>query len=65
MRRPEMHWPVDAATRIAEREEREVLERYLRRRSLPVSEVWVEVVGEAGRRAEVAIRLERQLERMR
>jgi hypothetical protein len=33
--------------------------------SLPVSEVWAEVVGEAGRRAEVAIRLERQLERMR
>src|ERR1019366_3372464 len=62
MRRPEMRWPVDAATRIAERE---VLERSLRMRSLPVSEVWVEVIGEAGRRAEVAIRLERQLERMR
>jgi hypothetical protein len=60
-----MHWPLDPATRIAEREEREALERYLRTRSLPVSEVWVEVVGEAGRRAEVAIRLESQLERMR
>jgi hypothetical protein len=60
-----MHWPMDAATRTAEREEREALERYLRARSLSVSGVWVEVVGEAGRRAEVAIRLERQLERMR
>ena len=60
-----MHWPLDSATRIAEREEREALERYLRTRSLPVPEVWVEVIGEAGRRAEVAIRLERQLERMR
>jgi hypothetical protein len=56
---------MDAATRIAEREEREALRRYLKARSLPVSEVWVGVVGEAGRRAEVAIRLERQLERMR
>jgi len=60
-----MHWPRNAATRLAERDEREALDRYLRARSLPVSEVWVEVVGEAGRRAEVAIRLERQLERMR
>jgi hypothetical protein len=60
-----MHWPMDAATRMAEREAREALARYLRARSLPVSEVWVEVVGEAGRRAEVASRLERQLERMR
>ena len=60
-----MHWPMDAATRKAEREEREALGRYLRARSLPVSEVWLEVIGEAGRRAEVAIRLERQLERMR
>jgi hypothetical protein len=59
-----MHWPVDPATRIAEREERETLERYLSTRRLPISEVWVEAVGEAGRRAEVAIRLERQLERM-
>jgi hypothetical protein len=60
-----MHWPMDATTRNAEREEREALGRYLRLRRLPVSEVWVEVVGEAGRRVEVAIRLDRQLERMR
>ncbi|MGA3184736.1 MAG: hypothetical protein ABSE52_09090 [Candidatus Dormibacteria bacterium] len=60
-----MHWPMDAATRIAEREEREALERYLKARTLPVPEAWVEAVGEAGRRAEVAIRLESQLERMR
>ena len=59
-----MHWPFDAATRIAEREERQALERYLKARSGPVPQVWVEVVGEAGRRAEVAIRLERQLERL-
>jgi hypothetical protein len=59
-----MLWPLDAATRTAQREEREALERYLRSRSLPVPEVWVEVVGEADRRAEVAIRLERQLEWM-
>ncbi|MGD1053318.1 MAG: hypothetical protein ABR950_05755 [Candidatus Dormibacteria bacterium] len=57
-----MHWPLDAATRLAQREERETLERYLRTRSLPVPEVWVDVVGEDGRRAEVAIRLERQLD---
>jgi hypothetical protein len=56
---------MDAATRIAEREEREALERYLKARTLPVPEAWVEAVGEAGRRAEVAIRLESQLERMR
>lgn len=60
-----MHWPFDAATRIAEREEREALQRYLQARSRRVPEVWMEVVGEAGRRAEVVIRLERQLEGMR
>jgi hypothetical protein len=59
-----MHWPLGAATRIAEREEREALERYLKARSRPVPEVWVDVVGEADRRAEVVIRLERRLERM-
>ncbi|MGP8162131.1 MAG: hypothetical protein ACLQGJ_13075 [Candidatus Dormibacteria bacterium] len=59
-----MHWPRDAVTRAAEREERQVLERYLKLRTLPVSEVWVEAVGEASRRADAVIRLERQLQRM-
>jgi hypothetical protein len=59
-----MHWPRDAVTRAAEREERQGLERYLKLRTLPVSEVWVEAVGEASRRADAVIRLERQLQRM-
>jgi hypothetical protein len=59
-----MHWPRDAVTRATEREERQALERYLKLRTLPVSGVWVEAVGEASRRADAAIRLERQLQRM-
>jgi len=59
-----MHWPRDAVTRATEREERQALERYLKLRTLPVSEVWVEAVGEASRRADAVIRLERQLQRM-
>jgi hypothetical protein len=57
-----MRWPRDAATRMAERQEREVLERYLRLRTLTVSEAWVEAVGEASRRADAVLRLDRLLQ---
>jgi len=59
-----MRWPRDAVTRAAEREERERLERYLQQRARPIDDVWVEAVGEARRRADAAIRLERQLLRL-
>ena len=60
-----MHWPRDAVTRIAERQERDALHRYLELRKVNPSAVWVEIVGEASRRADAVIRLERQLQRMR
>jgi hypothetical protein len=61
----EMHWPKDAVTRAAEREEREALARYLKLRTVTVSDAWVDAVGEASRRADAVNRLERQLQRMR
>jgi len=60
-----MHWPRDAATRIAEKQAKESLERYLRSRAIRVSDVWVEAVAEARRHEEAASRLERQLHAMR
>jgi uncharacterized circularly permuted ATP-grasp superfamily protein len=57
----EMRWPKDAVTRAAEREERETLERYLQQRTHPIDDVWVEAIGEASRRADAVIRLERRL----
>ena len=59
-----MHWTLDAASRTAERDERKALELYMKVRRLTLSEVWVEVVGEASRRADAALRLERRLGRM-
>ena len=59
-----MRWPRDAATRIAEREAKETLDRYLSWRRLEASSAWIEAVGEARRRAEAEIRLERRLEAM-
>ncbi|MGD0372762.1 MAG: hypothetical protein ABSC16_13830 [Candidatus Dormibacteria bacterium] len=59
-----MRWPKDAVTRAAEREEREALESYLQHRTRPVSDAWVEAIGEASRRADAVIRLERQLQRL-
>jgi len=56
-----MRWPKDAVTRAAEREERETLERYLQQRTHPIDDVWVEAIGEASRRADAVIRLERRL----
>ncbi|MGA9114523.1 MAG: hypothetical protein WB802_12100 [Candidatus Dormiibacterota bacterium] len=56
-----MRWPKDAVTRAAEREEREMLERYLQQRARPIDDVWVEAIGEASRRADAVMRLERQL----
>ena len=60
-----MHWPRDAATRIAERQAKESLERYLKARAVKVSDVWVEAVTEARLRDEAVSRLERQLHAMR
>ena len=60
-----MHWPRDARTRIAEREERENLERYIRLRGAMVSETWEATVEEARRWADATTRLERQLQAMR
>ncbi|HYA00171.1 MAG TPA: hypothetical protein VEK76_07440 [Candidatus Binatia bacterium] len=60
-----MHWPRDAATRIAERQEREAIQRYLSDRIATVSPVWVDAVADARRRADVVGRLERQLQSMR
>ena len=57
-----MHWPRDAATRIAERDEKEALRRYLRERSRPLFPLWLEAIDEAGRRADVNRRLEQQLQ---
>ena len=57
-----MRWPKDAVTRAAEREEREMLERYLQQRTHPIDDVWVEAIGEASRRADAVMRLERQLQ---
>ena len=56
-----MNWPKDAVTRAAEREERAMLARYLQQRTRPVPDVWVEAIGEASRRADAVMRLERQL----
>ena len=60
-----MRWLRDAATRIAERQAKDNLERYLRSRRLETSAAWVEAVTEARRRADVEIRLESRLEAMR
>ncbi len=59
-----MHWPRDAATRRAEREEKDNLERFLRRRAGRVPDAWVETVTEARRHAEAIARLERRLQTM-
>ena len=60
-----MHWPRDARTRIAERQEKENLERYIRLRGEMVSDTWVATVEEATRWADAITRLERQLQAMR
>ena len=59
-----MHWPRDAATRIAERQARESLERYMKLRSVKLSDVWAEAVTEARRRDEAVSRLDRQLQHL-
>jgi hypothetical protein len=59
-----MHWPVDRARRRADRDEREALERYLRLRTVICAKPWLDAVGEASRRADATLRLERRLERM-
>lgn len=59
-----MHWPRDAVTRHAERQEKENLERYLRNRAGKVPDAWVATVTEARRHADAVGRLERRLEAM-
>ncbi|MGA8015444.1 MAG: hypothetical protein WCB85_05955 [Candidatus Dormiibacterota bacterium] len=60
-----MHWPREARTRVAERDEREALDRYMRCRGARVSEKWLATVEEARRWADARTRLERLLQAMR
>jgi hypothetical protein len=58
-----MHWPLwNLGARSGEREEKEVLRRYLQGRAVTPSKAWVATVEDAQRRADAVLQLERRLQ---